>query len=221
MFTGIIETTGKISDIQLTGGDWRLTISSAKLDFSSVRPGDSIAVSGVCLTAVSIGSEQFSADASRETLACTTMQGWKKDDLVNLELALTPESRLGGHIVSGHVDGVGELVASHSDARSQCLTFQVPTELARYIAHKGSVCIDGVSLTVNAVKGAQFSVNIIPHTAQRTTLHLFKPGRKVNIEVDVISRYLERLIEGREPVANAVTLDKLADAGFLDHHGAK
>lgn len=226
MFTGIIETTGTISAIQESSGDWRLTVSSTKLDLSSVRPGDSIAVSGICLTAVSISDQKFVADVSRETLACTSMQGWKTGELVNLELALTPQSRLGGHIVSGHVDGVGELLQRKPDARSERLVFRVPQELARYIANKGSVCIDGVSLTVNEVSGNEFGVNIIPHTAERTTLHLYKPGRRVNIEVDVISRYLERLLlggeqkggeqKGGEQTSSELTLDKLASAGFTN-----
>jgi len=216
MFTGIIETTGTISAIQESSGDWRLTVSSTKLDLSSVRPGDSIAVSGICLTAVNISDQKFVADVSRETLACTSMQGWKTGELVNLELALTPQSRLGGHIVSGHVDGVGELLQRKPDARSERLVFRVPQELARYIANKGSVCIDGVSLTVNEVRGNEFGVNIIPHTAERTTLHLYKPGRRVNIEVDVISRYLERLLQGGEQTSAELTLDKLASAGFTN-----
>jgi riboflavin synthase len=196
MFTGIIATTGSIARIQVVNGDWRLTVRSDALDLTGVQLGDSIAVSGVCLTAVQLGEHSFSADVSRETLAVTTLQHWREGDLVNLELALQPQSRLGGHIVSGHVDGIGELVSRTPDARSERLTFRVPTGLARYIAQKGSVCLDGVSLTVNAVNGNEFGVNIIPHTAERTTMHLFKPGRKVNVEVDVIARYLERLLSG-------------------------
>lgn len=214
MFTGIIETTGTVTAIRASGGDWRLTIGSPTLDFADVQLGDSIAVSGVCLTAVEFGAHSFAADVSRETLACTTLQGWKPGELVNLEKALTPQSRLGGHIVSGHVDGVGELVSRKPDGRSERLTFRVPQELARYIAHKGSVCIDGVSLTVNEVNGAEFGVNIIPHTADRTTLHLYKPGRNVNIEVDVISRYLERLLQAGATTTSGLTLDKLTAAGF-------
>jgi riboflavin synthase len=220
MFTGIIATTGKIATIANTAGDWRISIASEQLDFSDVQPGDSIAVSGVCLTAVTIGKHSLEADVSRETLACTTFREFRAGTLVNLEKALTPHSRLGGHIVSGHVDGIAELLSRKPDGRSERLVLRVPQELARYIAHKGSVCLDGVSLTVNEVSGCEFGVNIIPHTAARTTLHEYQPGRRVNLEVDVISRYLERLmqgaqeIEGAAPACGAVTLDKLIKSGF-------
>lgn len=213
MFTGIIAARGTISSIRDSGGDWRIRVNSPELGFNDVVVGDSIAVSGVCLTALDVTQDSFDADVSRETLSCTTMHGLRVGACVNLEKALTPQSHLGGHIVSGHVDGVGELLSRSPDARSERLVFRVPQELARYIAHKGSVCIDGVSLTVNEVSGNEFGVNIIPHTAERTTLNEYKPGRKVNIEVDVISRYLERLLEGREDSAG-LTLDKLAKAGF-------
>jgi riboflavin synthase len=216
MFTGIIAATGQVSRIQKVEGDWRLTIRSETLDMGSVRPGDSIAVSGVCLTALAPAPQQFSADVSRETLACTTLQNWREGDLVNLELALQAQSRLGGHIVSGHVDGVGAVVSRTADARSEKLVLRVPPALARYIAHKGSVCLDGVSLTVNEVSGNEFGVNIIPHTAEKTTLHLYKPGWKVNVEVDVIARYLERLLRsGAEVADEGVTLEQLARAGFV------
>jgi riboflavin synthase len=215
MFTGIIATTGNIARIQAIAGDWRLTIRSEGLDLAGVQLGDSIAVSGVCLTAVALTSDSFTADVSRETLACTTLQHWREGDLVNLELAMQPQSRLGGHIVSGHVDGVAELINRTADARSERLTFRVPAELARYIAHKGSVCIDGISLTVNEAEGNVFGVNIIPHTAQRTTMHLFKPGRQVNVEVDVIARYLERLLQGNADNTQGLTLQQLAQAGFV------
>jgi riboflavin synthase len=236
MFTGIIAATGQVSRIQNISGDWRLTISSETLDFSGAQKGDSIAVSGVCLTALALAPQQFSADVSRETLACTTLQNWREGELVNLELALQPHSRLGGHIVSGHVDGVGEVVSRTRDARSERLVVRVPPELARYIAHKGSVCLDGVSLTVNEVNGNEFGVNIIPHTAGMTTLHLYQPGRRLNVEVDVIARYLERLrrsdaevgSEGARSNAEAsgegvqrtnttsgISLEQLARAGFV------
>ncbi len=216
MFTGIIEATGTIRSIRETGGDWRLTVGTAALDLRDVQLGDSIAVNGVCLTAVSIGDNNFSADVSRETLACTTLQGLREGDAINLEKALTPQSRLGGHIVSGHVDGLAELLSRRIDGRSERLEFRVPQELARYIAHKGSVCLDGVSLTVNAVNGCEFGVNIIPHTAERTTLQALRPGSKVNLEVDVISRYLERLLQAGayEKISEGITLDQLTKAGF-------
>jgi riboflavin synthase len=215
MFTGIIAATGTVSRIQNIGGDWRLTIRSETLDLAGVQPGDSIAVSGVCLTALALAPQQFSADVSRETLACTTLQHWREGDLVNLELALQAHSRLGGHIVSGHVDGVAEVVSRSTDARSERLVVRVKPALARYIAHKGSVCLDGVSLTVNEVSGNEFGVNIIPHTADKTTLQLFKPGRAVNVEVDVIARYLERLLQGAADTTQGLTLEQLARAGFL------
>lgn len=218
MFTGIIAATGTIASIR-DSGDWRIRVVSDEMDFGDVEVGDSIAVSGVCLTVLEPTAEGFDADVSRETLACTTLQDLCHGARVNLEKALTPQSRLGGHIVSGHVDGVGELLSRTPDARSERLVFRVPRELARYIAHKGSVCIDGVSLTVNEVSGDTFGVNIIPHTAERTTLREYRPGRKVNIEVDVVSRYLERLLEGRGEGTEGLTLDKLAKAGFADKPG--
>ena len=171
-------------------------------------------MSGICLTVVELGIDSFTADVSRETLDCTTMRDWREGDRVNLEKALTPESRLGGHIVSGHVDGVAVLSGRSGDARSERLVFNAPAQLSRYIAHKGSVCIDGVSLTVNEVEGDRFDVNIIPHTAKVTTLGEFRTGRRVNIEVDVISRYLERLINAGEKSGEDLTLEKLAAAGF-------
>lgn len=218
MFTGIVAATGTIARIQVIDGDWRLTVRSDALDLHGVQLGDSIAVSGVCLTAVQLGEHSFSADVSRETLAVTTLQHWREGDLVNLELALQPQSRLGGHIVSGHVDGIGELISRTADARSERLLFRVPAALARYIAHKGSVCLDGVSLTVNEVNGNEFGVNIIPHTAERTTLHLYKPGRRVNVEVDVIARYLERMLTAPGSLygdGTGITLDQLARTGFI------
>lgn len=217
MFTGIIEATGTLRKMHQTGGDWRLEIVSDKLDFSDVVLGDSIAVSGVCLTVVARESDGFTADVSNETMRCTSLAGLKTGDTVNLEKALTPTSRLGGHIVSGHVDGLAELVDIQPDGRSNCLRYRVPADLARYIAAKGSVCLDGVSLTVNQVSGVEFSVNIIPHTAACTTIQHYRPGRMVNLEVDVVSRYLERLLSPSEdPGEPEVTLDTLGKTGFLD-----
>jgi len=214
MFTGIIEATGRISAIRDQGGDKRISITSDALDFSDVRIGDSIAVNGVCVTALDIHSTGFSADVSRETLAVTTLSELKVGTLVNLEKALMPQSRLGGHIVSGHVDGIAELLSRRPDGRSERLVFKLPQELARYVAHKGSICIDGVSLTVNEVHGCEFGVNIIPHTAERTTLLEYRPGARVNIEVDVISRYLERLLQDRTETTG-LTLEQLSRAGFV------
>ncbi len=214
MFTGIIAGHGTLVRSEPVGGDRRLTVRSRSVDLAGVHLGDSIAVNGVCLTVVQLGEASFSADVSRETLAVTTLKDWREGEELNLELALQPQSRLGGHIVSGHVDGIGELISRHPDGRSERLVFRVPQALARYIAHKGSVCIDGVSLTVNEVQADTFGVNIIPHTAERTTLHAFRPGRQVNIEVDVIARYLERLLLQDHRSAPGVTLDLLAKAGF-------
>jgi riboflavin synthase len=158
--------------------------------------GDSIAVNGVCLTVVELPGDGFIADVSIETLNFTTAGQWKTATPVNLERALTPSTRLGGHLVSGHVDGVGEVVERHQDARSERFRIKAPAELARYIAHKGSISVDGTSLTVNAVSGDEFELNIVPHTLVHTVFGTYQAGTKVNLEVDVIARYLERLLLG-------------------------
>ncbi|MDX9875782.1 MAG: riboflavin synthase, partial [Spongiibacteraceae bacterium] len=196
MFTGIIEATGRIAALQPRGGDLRVRINTAALALDDVALGDSIATNGVCLTVVELPGDGFWADVSRETLALTTVPAWRVGDAVNLEKALTPSSRLGGHLVSGHVDGIGEVVERREDARSIRLSVRAPDELARYIAHKGSICVDGVSLTVNAVDGALFELNIVPHTATVTIIDGYRSGTRVNLEVDVIARYLERLLQG-------------------------
>jgi len=196
MFTGIVEALGKVVSVEARQGDVRLEIDAGRLDLSAVRPGDSIAVNGVCLTAVALTAHSFSADVSVETIANTTTGAWRPGRPVNLERALTPETRLGGHIVSGHVDGVGQLLSRRPDARSERFRLRVPAPLARYIARKGSVTVDGTSLTVNEVAGAEFDVNIVPHTQEHTVFHSYAPGDQVNIEVDVIARYLERLMLG-------------------------
>lgn len=214
MFTGIIESTGSIERFEPSGGDWRLRVRAPGLDFSDVRLGDSIAVSGVCLTVVEQGSDWFSADVSRETINCTAMASFKAGDLVNLEKALPANGRLGGHLVSGHVDGLAELLERRPDGRSERLRFRVPAGLARYIVSKGSVCLDGISLTVNTAEADEFSVNIIPHTAAMTTLRNLKPGARVNLEVDLIGRYLERLLEGRQEAPGGLTLEFLSKNGF-------
>ncbi len=217
MFTGIIQSIGKISHIQPKGGDFRLTLSTGKLPLADVKLGDSIAVSGVCLTAVELGDGQFSADVSRETLSRTTLGYMKAGFRVNLELALTPTTRLGGHIVSGHVDGVGEVVQRSADARSVRFVIEAPANLAKYIAEKGSICVDGVSLTVNGVDGKRFDLNIVPHTLAETTMEEFQPGRKVNLEVDLLARYLERLLLGEKAACSSggVTEELLANSGFI------
>lgn len=196
MFTGIVESLGAIAAVEQRDGDARITIVTGELDVSRVQLGDSIAVNGVCLTAVVLPGNGFVADVSRETLSLTTAGLWQPGDAVNLERALTPESRLGGHIVSGHVDDMAEVLSRHSDARSERFRVRVPAALARYIAHKGSVTVDGVSLTVNRVEGAEFEINIVPHTLECTVIGSYMPGTRVNVEVDVIARYLERLLLG-------------------------
>lgn len=211
MFTGIIQTVGRIARLEPRGGDVRLHLDIAALDLSDVQLGDSIAVSGVCLTAIALGGHGFAADVSNETLSLTTLGQLKAGDPVNLEKALRLADRLGGHLVSGHVDGVGKVVSITPDARSQRWVFEVPTNLARYIAAKGSICIDGTSLTVNEVAGTRFGVNLIPHTVEHTAFHAKRAGDAVNIEVDVIARYVERLVGSGE----APRLDE----AFLKQHG--
>ena len=217
MFTGIIQAVGSITAIEPKGGDTRLRIGTGALDLSDVRLGDSIAVSGVCLTASGLPGDGFWADVSGETLARTTLGTLCAGDPVNLEKALTPLSRLGGHLVSGHVDGVAEILERRAVARSVQFRVQSPAPLAKYIAAKGSVCLDGVSLTVNAVDGAIFHLNIVPHTFAATTLDAWRAGRRVNLEVDLIARYLERLLQGDQTaqVEGALTREFLTQHGFL------
>ncbi|MDP3295495.1 MAG: riboflavin synthase [Nevskia sp.] len=198
MFTGIVEALGRIEKLEAVGGDVRLTIATDGPYLDGVNLGDSIASNGVCLTAVALPDQAFVADVSVETLDATTARGWIVGTPLNLERALTAHKPLGGHMMSGHVDGVGHLVEKHVDARSWRLSFEAPQLIARYIARKGSIAIDGVSLTVNAVAGSRFEVNIVPHTWEHTTLGALVPGSKVNLEVDLIARYLERLLEARQ-----------------------
>lgn len=200
MFTGIIQAIGHIARIESRGGDVRLHIDAGSLDLSDVAPGDSIAVSGVCLTALEPSAQGFFADVSNETLGLTTLGDAAEGDAVNLEKALRLMDRLGGHLVTGHVDGLAEVTAIETDARSQRWCFRVPSGLSRYIARKGSVCIDGVSLTVNAVDDEEFEVNLIPHTQEVTTFSQRRVGDAVNIEVDLMARYAERLF-AQEPQA--------------------
>jgi riboflavin synthase len=216
MFTGIIQAIGHIKHIETKGGDCRLTIATGKLPLEGAGLGDSIAVSGVCLTAIDLGPGYFSADVSNETLSRTTLGSLKSGAAVNLELALTPSTRLGGHIVSGHVDGVGAVIDRKADARSQRFVIEAPVHLAKYIAEKGSICVDGVSLTVNAVDSNRFDLNIVPHTLAETTIDEYRPGRRVNLEVDLLARYLERLMLGGRAAERdcGVTAELLAKAGF-------
>ncbi len=193
MFTGIIQALGHIAMSEPRGGDRRLIVEAAALGLDDVREGDSIAVAGVCLTTLDVTAATFAADVSIETLEHTTLGALQVGDTVNLEKALRLSDRLGGHLVSGHVDGLATVVDVHDDARSQRWTFEVPAALARYIAAKGSVCLDGVSLTVNAVDGTRFGVNLIPHTQAVTTFGARRAGDRVNLEVDLMARYAERL----------------------------
>jgi riboflavin synthase len=194
LFTGIVRDLGRVEQRETRGGDLRLVIGSARLTAAGLNIGDSVCVQGCCLTVTALDAKSFSADVSRETLAVTTLGGLAVGARVNLEPALRAGEPLGGHLVSGHVDAVGQLAASRADGRSQRLTFSVPMPLMRYIAPKGSIAVDGVSLTINEVAGATFGVNIIPHTRSVTTLGALAAGSAVNLEVDQVARYLERLM---------------------------
>jgi riboflavin synthase len=195
MFTGIIETTATVESLQRLQSEWRLLVGSGELDLADVQIGDSVAVSGCCLTVVELGVGSFAADVSAETMNCTTLGSLKPGSRVNLEKAMLATSRFGGHIVSGHIDGVGKLVRSTADGQSIRMEFEVPVALAKYIAAKGSICIDGTSLTVNEVSGVTFTTNVIPHTQTETIIGDYIVGREVNLEVDLVARYLERLMQ--------------------------
>jgi len=218
MFTGIIEAVGKVSELQQRGGDVRLCVLTGKMDLADVALGDSIAVNGVCLTAVDLPGDGFAADVSRETLSLTSLGQLKPGSRVNLEKALTLATRLGGHLVSGHVDGLGTVIARHDDARSVRFTIEAPQELARYIAQKGSISVDGTSLTVNAVDGRRFELNIVPHTLQETIMDSYVAGQRLNLEVDLVARHLERLLLGDKAAQSGeagVDLAMLARSGFM------
>jgi riboflavin synthase len=194
LFTGIVQDVGRVVSRETRGGDLRLLIAFDRLDPSGIHVGDSICVQGCCLTAVELRDRAFAADVSRETLSLTTLGDLSPGSRVNLEPSLKAGDPLGGHLVSGHVDGVGEIAAVSGDARSTRIDISVPGALSRYIARKGSVAIDGVSLTINEVQGARFGINLIPHTQAVTTLGALRVGARVNIEVDPIARYIERLL---------------------------
>lgn len=220
MFTGIVQALGKIQQHEPSGGDVRLTIDCGDLDLSSCQIGDSIAVNGVCLTAVELGAQSFVADLSKETLQCTSLGQVAAGSLVNLETALTLDKALGGHLVSGHVDGLANLVEMETDARSIRYCFEVEPELQHYIATKGSVTLDGTSLTVNGVEANRFDVNIVPHTQQKTVFQNYQVGTRVNIEVDIIARYLERLLQGRaetSAIKDQQLMQSLIKSGFANH----
>ncbi len=215
MFTGIIEAVGRIKNIEPVGGDMRLHVEVGNLDMGDVQTGDSIAVNGVCLTAVQFDDRYFAADVSNETITLTSLKDLAIGSEVNLEKALLPTTRLGGHLVSGHVDGLGEVVSIREDSRSIQLIIKAPENLKHYIAMKGSICIDGTSLTVNRISDADFEINIVPHTQQKTIIKNYRSGTKVNLEVDLIARYLERLLTRQGSDAEkGITLETLAKAGF-------
>lgn len=220
MFTGIIESVGHLRRVERRGNDIRLTVASGKLDLLDVKLGDSIATNGVCLTVVERHADGYVADISAETVSLTGFSYYAVGTAVNLEKAVTATTRLGGHMVSGHVDGMARI--DDRQVRGQAIEFWLspPVELGRYIAHKGSITIDGVSLTVNEVQGHRFRLTIVPHTAGETTLINLKAGDKVNIEVDLIARHLERLMnyssdETEQQPKSEVTMELLARSGFL------
>lgn len=216
MFTGIIEAVGKIEKLENKSGDQRFTINVGDLDMSDVAIGDSIACNGVCLTVIEFDKDTYVTDVSGESLKLTTLGDIKVGIPVNLEKALTPTTRLGGHLVSGHVDGIGEVIAIKNEARSVQYDIRSPTELSKYIAKKGSITVDGVSLTVNQVDGDTFKLNLVPHTLQETTARYYQIGSKVNLEVDLLARYLERLLEGRaSEIGPGVDYQLLMKTGFI------
>lgn len=223
MFTGIIESVGYVKAMQPVGGDIRLIIESNDLDFSDVKLGDSIASNGICLTVVEFGSNYYAVDVSRETIARTALNELKTGHVVNLEKAMLPTTRFGGHIVAGHVDGVGVVSKLQQDARSIYIEIEIPQELAHYTATKGSITVDGISLTTNLVRDNIVCLNIIPHTAKVTNIGKhWLVGSKVNIEVDIVARYLERLLS-KAPVESTntpspnsqITEAFLAENGFM------
>ncbi len=219
MFTGIIESVGQVKAMQPVGGDIRLIVEANDLDFSDISLGDSIASNGICLTVVDLGSNYYAVDVSRETIARTALQDLKAGDIVNLEKAMLPTTRFGGHIVSGHVDGVGVVSKLQQDARSIYIEIEIPPELAHYTATKGSITLDGISLTTNLVRDNIVCLNIIPHTAKMTNIAKhWLVGDKVNVEVDLVARYLERLLNktsDNSTTSNPITESFLADNGFM------
>ena len=198
MFTGLVAGVGRLAAREARGGDARLRIDAGTLPFQQVQLGESISVNGCCLTVVAFDAHSFAVDASNETLALTTLGNLAIDAPVNLERAMLPTDRLGGHLVSGHVDGLATATQRWDDARAVRWRFEAPMALLRYVAHKGSVCVDGVSLTVNAVDDQGFEVALIPHTVEHTAFHALQVGNAVNIEVDLLARYVERLLATKD-----------------------
>ncbi len=211
MFTGIIKAKGTIAAMEQRGGDVRLTVRSDGLPWSDYEVGESVAVNGVCLTAVALHNDGFDTDVSVETLDVTALGDLTVGSDVNLEPSISLGERLGGHLVSGHVDCTGRVVSRQADARSIRLAIEIPKDYARYVAKKGSVCVDGVSLTVNEVSGNTFELNIIPHTAEVTIIDDYAPGTVVNVEVDLLARYLERLLD-RD--GDGISLEFLKSHGY-------
>jgi len=217
MFTGIVEAVGQLTAVTPKGEDVTITVNVGKLDMSDVKLGDSIATNGVCLTVVAFNETSYSADLSLETLNKSSFAGCKAGDKVNLEKAMLPTTRFGGHIVSGHVDGVGEIIERNMVGRAIELWVALPEELNKYVAEKGSITVDGISLTVNDLRKNAFKLTIVPHTTEETTIDSFQVGRKVNLEVDVLARYLERLLHGKqEPTQpeSRLTMEFLQQNGF-------
>lgn len=212
MFTGIVQAQGRVVAKTSVGGDVCLSIQSAGLPFDDYDVGESIAVNGVCLTATTLRSDGFDTDVSTETLSVTSLQNLSEGSFVNLEPSLSIGDRLGGHLVSGHVDCMGKVVRLDDDARSVRIGIEIPGEYARYVARKGSVCIDGVSLTINAVSANSFDLNIIPHTAETTIIGGYETGTQVNVEVDMLARYVERLLAKDD---DGVTLESLKANGYV------
>lgn len=216
MFTGLIEAVGEVERLERAGGAARLTVTGRLSRPEELRLGDSVAVNGICLTVVAMGGDAYTFDVSPETLERSTIRSLQRGDRVNLEQALRLSDRLGGHLVSGHVDCIATLAERREQAGNIVFAFRIPPESARYLVAKGSVAVDGISLTVNDVSGDGFTVNVIPHTAARTTLGLRRPGDRVNIETDIIAKYVERLLGGHLPAGGpGLTMDTLARNGFL------
>ncbi|HCG9256485.1 TPA: riboflavin synthase [Vibrio parahaemolyticus] len=216
MFTGIVEAVGKLTAITPKGEDITVTVEVGKLDMSDVKLGDSIATNGVCLTVIDFGSNYYSADLSLETLKKTGFANYQVGEKVNLEKAMLPTTRFGGHIVSGHVDGVGEIVERNQVGRAIEFWVAMPAEISKYVVEKGSITVDGISLTVNDLRKNAFKLTIVPHTCEETTIDQFQVGRKVNLEVDVLARYMERLLQGQqeEQPESRITMDFLQQNGF-------
>jgi riboflavin synthase len=212
MFTGIVQAIGTVSSVESRAGDWRLSIGVPDLDLSGFKSGESICVNGVCLTAIDLGAHSFSADVSTETMTVTALGALKAGARVNIEPSLALGDRLGGHMVSGHVDCVGLVVSRKHDARSLRLEVEIPAEFSRYVARKGSVAVDGVSLTINQASATTMQLNIIPHTAESTIMGEYRTGTRVNIEVDIVARYIERMLSDADN--SGISMETLREYGY-------